>query len=197
MMKKILFALLGAAMIVSAAACSKNNDENGDVTGDPSDVQGTTAPEDTQPEAPAGYDGTLADLVSAIYEKAPQQLSLTPGVDIDVSDPDALGYYLGITDSTGIKEAVFSESMFGSQAYSLVLARLEDGADAASIAKAVFEKVDTRKWMCVEADSLIVTDGGNIILMIMSDDEFGETITTDIYNAFAEIVGSTGEKLEK
>ncbi|MGM9652793.1 MAG: hypothetical protein ACI3XP_04070 [Eubacteriales bacterium] len=197
MTKKILTALLAAALLLSAAACKKNDTPDTPDTdnGSVADTADTSAP-DTSAE-PEGYDGTLAELVDAIYGKVPVNLRLSPATDIDLTNADALNYYLGLDKADGIKEAVYSETMIGSQAFSMCVVRTEDGADVKAIAKNIFDNVNTQKWICVGADDLIVADSGELIFMIMTDDSFGETLASDLYEAFAEIAGATGDKLEK
>ena len=177
MMKKILTVFLAALMILSFAACNTSDDP--EVTGNPN------------------YEGTLADLVDAIYEKKPLEMMVSQAIDIDVTDADALRYYLGLDSADGITEAVFSEAMTGSQAYSLCLARLGEGADVATIKNAILNGVDTQKWICVGADQLIVGNCGDVVIMVMADSQLSETLAEDIYNAFVEVTGATGDKLTK
>ena len=67
---------------------------------------------------------------------------------------DWYGYLAGLTADNvdKVDAAVVSEPMTGSQAYSLVLLRLKDKADAREIADSMEENISMRKWVCVEAD---------------------------------------------
>jgi len=186
MLKKILFTLLAAAMVLTAAACAK--DENPDNAGD------TTA-EDTAAEAIV-YEGTLEELLAAIYEKSPME-AMMGNMPIDLTDADALKYYLGLSDATGIKEAIVSEPMIGSIPYSLCLARVEEGADVAALMQGILDGVDMRKWMCVETDNMIVANHGDVIIMVMNKAAEQGPLAADQYAAFAEIVGGEGTKLSK
>lgn len=187
MLKKILFALLAAAMVLTAAACGK--DETPDNAGD------TTAAEDTAAEAIV-YEGTLEELLAAIYEKSPME-AMMGNMPIDLTDADALKYYLGLSDATGIKEAIVSEPMIGSIPYSLCLARVEEGADVAALMQGILDGVDMRKWMCVETDNMIVANHGDVIIMVMNNSADQGPLAADQYAAFAEIVGGEGTKLSK
>ncbi len=180
MMKKIFTVFLAALMILSFAAC--NSAET------PDDEQGAGNP---------NYEGTLAALVDEIYVKKPLEMMVSPAIEIDIADADALKYYLGLESADGITEAVFSEAMTGSQAYSLCLARLGEGADVEAIKDGILNGVDTQKWICVGADQLIVGNCGDVVIMVMADSQLSATLAEDIYGAFVEITGATGDKLTK
>lgn len=150
-------------------------------------------------KAPAAYEGTLTELCTKMYEANPVEFAvMTEGMEIDLADADALGYYLGVTDAADFKEAIFSESMIGAQAYSLVLARVNDAAKTEEIKASILEKVDTRKWICVEADQVRVASNGDVIMFVMVDSKLGDTIADGMVTAFETNVGGlTGETLKK
>jgi len=86
---------------------------------------------------------------------------------------EILGYLAGLTaDNVGkVDAAVVSEPMTGSQAYSLVLLRLKDKADAREIADSMEENISMRKWVCVEADKARVVSFDDKLLYVMADSE--------------------------
>lgn len=94
----------------------------------------------------------------------------------------------------GIKEAYFSESMIGAQAYSLVVARVSDTDKIEEIKKAMFEGIDTRKWICVEADQLRVVSCNDVIMLVMASTQLSETLADGMVKAFAEAI--TGAEVE-
>ncbi len=171
MLKKILSVLLASVMLLSIAAC-----------GD---------------KAPASYAGTLEELAEAIYAQNPLEMMMGPTTPIEITNEDNLRYYLGLSDAAGIKEAVFSEPMIGSIPYSLCLVRVTEDADIAAISQSIFDGIDTRKWMCVEADQLIVAHYADIILMVMANSENSATLAADMCSAFSTVIGGEVTKLEK
>lgn len=179
-MKKITAIVLAALMLFTLAACGGNNATDGNA-------------------APAAYEGTLTELCAKMYEANPVELMvMTEGAEIDLSDPANLESYLGITNTADIKEAIFSETMMGSQAYSLVLARVNDTANVEEIKASILENVNTRKWICVEANQVRVASSADLIMFIMLDSQFGETIADGMVEAFKANVGElTGETLAK
>ena len=91
---------------------------------------------DPEPEieenAQPAPDAELSDMVDAIYKIQPVELMGMETTGIDLTDETWYGYLAGLTaNNVGkVDAAVISEPMTGSQAYSLVLLRLKDKADA-------------------------------------------------------------------
>lgn len=152
-----------------------------------------------QAETPAAYEGSIAELVTKLYETKPLELPVfTEGMSVDLTDADALMAYTGLESADGIAEAVFSETMMGSQAYSLVIVKLSDAAKAEEIKSGMFNGINTRKWICVEADQLRVVSAADLVMLVMADSQLGEGIADGMVEAFKTNVGElTGETLTK
>lgn len=155
---------------------------------------GCTVKEGTEEQQPS-YPGTLPELVEKIYEIAPVELMLSTPTPIDLSDADAVQYYLGLSSASGIQEAVSSDAMISSQAYSLCVVRITEEADITAIARSMFDDVDMDKWICVRADRLSVTAWGDVILLVMLDSKLSETAHTALSDAFLTVCG--GEAIMK
>lgn len=167
-MKKLVSILLILSLLVlSVTACGKKDSE-----------QTSASPE-----------GTLSEIIDKIYEKKDTTLALQTS-SVDITDADQLKYYTGLTDATKIKEAAVSEAMITSQAYSMVLVRVKDVKDTQSVAEAMMNGIDQRKWICVEADDLKVATCGDTIMLIMVQSTLSDTVTVDqIVDAFKTVCG--------
>ena len=99
--------------------------------------------------------------------------------------PDNIEYYIGTTDIE-YEEILASEPMMGSQAYSVVLVKMKDGADIEDAKQKILDNVDPRKWICVEVpkEDVIVKNRGNIIILIMVNDQ---TFRAKLNKGFEEI----------
>ena len=86
--------------------------------------------------------------------------------------------------------AVVSESMIGSQAYSLVLVRVNDPAKAEETAQAILDGVNPAKWICVQADDLDAAVSGDLVLFVM----IGSQLAADLIGAFKTLCGGTLDK---
>ena len=137
------------------------------------------------------YTGTITELVDSIYNNCPQkpEFSLGETTAIDTSDANALKSFLGLTDGSQVEEAVYSEPMMSSQAYSLCALRVAEDADAKDIAQQVLDGVDPRKWICVEADQIRVGVWGDVIVLAMVSSSLSDTLADDIMTAFSETTG--------
>ena len=128
---------------------------------------------DPEEPAQAEPDAELSDMVDAIYKVEPVELMGMETTAIDLTDETWYGYLAGLTaNNVGkVDAAVISEPMTGSQAYSLVLLRLKDKADAREIADSMEENISMRKWVCVEADKARVVSFDDKLLYVMADSE--------------------------
>lgn len=196
-MKKLLFATaLLAALLLSA--CGKKTDD--DLMNQPAstpeagmeiDPEFSVDPEDTAENAQPAPDAELNDMVDEIYKLQPVDLMGMETTAIDLTDESWYNYLAGLTtDNVGkVDAAVISESMTGSQAYSLVLARVKDPADAKEIATSMEDNINLRKWVCVAADRARVVTFGDKVLFVMADSELADVDA--LVDAAAQAFGVT------
>ncbi|MBQ6798480.1 MAG: hypothetical protein IJP11_04520 [Oscillospiraceae bacterium] len=143
---------------------------------------------DVPTEEPALDEGLL-NIVTGIYGITAPEFPVME-IPVDMNDSDALFYYTGLTDASLITGAVVSEAAMGSQAYSLVLVRAADASKVAEIAEMMEQNIDTRKWICVEADDVRCVAAGDIVMFIMVDSEYASVITADgVVDAFVQASG--------
>ena len=137
--------------------------------------------------------------INEIYTQIPEDKM--PGaignMELSLEDMDAVTYYTGLTDATGVDSIVVSESMIGSVAYSLLYIRTNDEGDAQQIAQNVMDNIDPAKWICVTAEKQIAVTLGKDVFFVMTSAETADLI----YDAMADIAAHKGlavsEKLEK
>ena len=130
------------------------------------------SPEEPQePEA----DAALVSLMEKVYGNKPyggmvMQTPLYSGMGADGMSR-GLQWYLG-TEDIAFEAGLASESAITSQAHSVVLLRLADGADVDAAKSKLAESVDPRKWICVGvADENVKIDSvGNLVCVIMDDE---------------------------
>ena len=136
----------------------------------------------------------MQNMINTIYEGVEAELPPTLNTQVvDISNLDILKSYTGLSSNENIDAVVVSEPMIGSQAYSLVLVKVKDGQDANAIAKEMSENIDTREWICVEAEKLYATSQDNLAVLIMASDEWA----TPVYNKLKEMLPSHSEEYTK
>ncbi|MGM9604960.1 MAG: hypothetical protein ACI3XG_07830 [Faecousia sp.] len=137
-----------------------------------------------------GVDGTPEEIIAKIYEvHQPLKLNVV-SMELDLTDADAVAYNTGLESADKLGAAWVSEPMMGSQAYSLVVARVKDAADAPQVAKDIYDKVNTAKWICVEADTKTAAYSGDVVMFFMVGSQFAESATVDtMLEAFKTVCG--------
>ena len=175
-MKKFVSVVLALSLVLSLAAC------------------GGKKTEETQPAL--SVEGTMEELLNKTVEQRPVEF-MGGVIPVDLTDTSedglwAIKSYTGLEDAAQITEAAAFEPMMGSIAFSMVLVRVADGADAKSVAESMKAGIDTRKWICVEADDLKVAGFGDVVMLIMVNSDSGMTAQSFV-DAFAKVAGFEAE----
>ena len=131
--------------------------------------------------------GTMEENVMKIMEISPVEF-MGGAIPVDLSDPDAVWYFTGLQSGEKLTDISVYESMMGSQAFSLILARVAEAGDAEAVAKEMTDNIDTRKWICVGADEKIVAGYGDTVMLIMLDSQLGLKAQSYV-DAFKSVCG--------
>ena len=187
-MKKALICLSLAAALALTACGGNYTATEATPTPLPDDVMNQPATPEGDGEVDPGMEMTpetgaevtadteLSGMVDQIYEAYPVELMMMTTSAVDLSDESWLTYNTGLTAEQGtlVDAGVLSESMTGSQAYSMVLLRVKDEADAQTIADAVLNNIQMNKWVCTMADKARVVTFGDKVLFVMSNSELAD-----------------------
>ena len=141
-MKKFLMMVLCAVMVLSLVACGGKggNGGNGDTM-------------------------ALTDMVEQLYKGI--KSDEMPGVMTQEVPAEAFEGVFFIPAVDGA-EAVMSEPMMSSIAWSVCLMRVPEGTDVAATCAAIKSNMNPAKWLCVEAEKSSVVSNGNTILLVMT-----------------------------
>ncbi len=156
----------------------------------PAPAETPDAPAETpaEPEVPAEQPAGLAAVVDQIYAACPVPLRSLATQPIDLTMADTVSWLTGVTDATLLAEAVLSEPMMGSQAYSLVLVRVNDAANSKDVAQMMLDNIDPAKWICVCADDIDVGIKDDMVLFVMIDSMMGLP-AADVIGGFKTVCG--------
>lgn len=168
MKKGMAFILALVIVTVMAAGCAGGTEEN-------------------PVKAPLTDD--LETIIDNIYaqQSVPFEVVTVP---VDITDTEfALKAYTGLDSAELIREAAASEAMIGAIAYSMVLVRVKDAKDAKTVAEQMKAGIDTRKWICVEADDLKVAGYGDVVMLIMISSE-QDVPAQSMVDAFRTVCGA-------
>ena len=136
----------------------------------------------------------LSALIKELYVGKEQ--TLPPSVNttiVDVTDANAVKSATGLENGDNLQFLAVSEPMISSQAYSLVLAKVKDGVNANEVAKAMSEKINPAKWICVSAEKIYATNSGDVVCLVMASEEWAKPV----YESFKTLAGTVGKEYEK
>ena len=135
----------------------------------------------------------LSAIINQVYAAQTMEMPMLQTQEIDVTDKDMVSYLTGLENGDNLEYAVASEPMMSSQAYSFVLVKVKDGVNTDEVAQAMCNNIDERKWICVTAEKVYTTSSGNVVCLIMSNEE----TATSIYETFKELAGTIGQEFKK
>ncbi len=118
-----------------------------------------------------------------------------PELDIKVlkNDNDIKGY-TNLENVDDIEAVVASEPLINAQAYLALLIKVKDQANVEKVKEDLYNSIDMNRWICVSADKLYITNNGNTIFLVMSEEDWAK----EVYNSFKNYVNNNiGKELEK
>lgn len=121
---------------------------------------------------------SMNEVVDKLYVGLEDNMPMVGSTEIT---KDNMKSYIGI-DNLDIKEGVASEALIGSIAHSVVVLRVNDKVDVEKAKNDIKENVNPRKWVCVEAEKVIVKSKGDVIILIMSNNELAPKIESNFDN---------------
>ncbi len=133
-------------------------------------------------------------MFNSIYEDLGDELPSLETESIDASDENLVTTYTGLKSNKYVAELIVSEPFINAQAYSAVVVIAKDGANIEDMKKEMLDNINMNKWVCVSAGKLYITNSGNVIFLIMSDDDWAKPV----YEGFKKYVDNkVGKELEK
>lgn len=140
---------------------------------------------------------TTKDIIKMINSINKDNKNVLPELEtmkIDVKNIDEVTSYTGLTSNDNIESIVVSVPMMTAQAYSVAVVKVKDNADVEKIKQEMLDNVDMRRWICVSAEQLYITNSGNVIFSVMTDKDIAKAV----YDDFKKYVNNNiGKELEK
>lgn len=209
-MKKTVSILLAFALLLSLAACSSAPaDTTPPVDDTPAADNRPAAP---SPEEPVGEPDDGEDLINqpaampeepaeepsedemTVPEADPELVELMTSIltdvnlematDFEVIGNDRYWWYFGSETPVEGYAAYGCEPIIGSIPLSIALMKVPEGTDASVVATDLESTVNERKWVCVEAESKVVKQADQFILVVLADSSIAEAVETNFDTAF-------------
>ncbi len=133
-------------------------------------------------------------MLDTIYSSEKVELPSLETVVVDKTDLEQVTTFTGLKSNENVEELVVSVPLMNAQAYSLAVVKVNDKANIEQMKQEMLDNIDMRRWICVSAEMLYITNYENIIFLVMSSEEWARPI----YNEFKSFVGNDiGKELEK
>ena len=123
-------------------------------------------------------DLTVNEVIDKVMEGLEDNSPMVSNTEVTKENME---YYLG-TDTIDIEAGIASEPVMSSIAHSVVVIKVADGTDINAVKEKIKENVNPQKWVCVEAEKVIVENKGNIIILIMSNNDLATKIQENFNN---------------
>ena len=160
-MKKFSFVLALLLALLALVGCGASGDSSAAVT----------------------LEGTPSEIIDKIYAGA-GDLEYPMMLQTSELTADNSVYMVGV-ERDQYKEGAVSESMVGSIAYSMAVLRANDAESAQALADSVKEKVDPRKWICVQAETVSTSVIGDVVFFVMADQSYVDALNAS-FQALAQ-----------
>ena len=144
-----------------------------------------------------GSFNTTKDIKTLINTINKDNKNLLPELEtmkVNVKNIDEVTSYTGLKTNDGIESITVSVPVMTAQAYSVAIVKVKDNVDVEKIKQEMLDNIDMRRWICVSAEQLYITNSGNLIFSVMADKDIAKTV----YNDFKKYVNNNiGKELEK
>ena len=136
----------------------------------------------------------INDIINTINKNNKSVLPELETMKVDTKNIDEVTSYTGLKTNDGIESIVVSAPLITAQAYSVAIVNVKDNADVEKIKQEMLDNIDMRRWICVSAEQLYITNSGNVIFSVMADKDVAKAV----YNDFKKYVNNNiGKELEK
>lgn len=136
----------------------------------------------------------MKKMLKTIYSNAKTDLPSLSTEKVDLSNTDIVTSYLGLKTANDIDLLVVSEPLINAQAYLVAVIKVKDNVDVEKVKTEIYDNIDMRRWICVSAEKLYITNNGNVIFLVMADENWAKPV----YDEFKTYVNnSIGKELEK
>lgn len=136
----------------------------------------------------------INDIINTINKNNKNVLPELETMKVDIKNIDEVTSYTGLKTNDGIESITVSVPLITSQAYSVAIVKVKDSADVEKIKQDMLDNIDMRRWICVSAEQLYITNSGNVIFSVMADKDVAKAV----YNDFKKYVNNNiGKELEK
>lgn len=195
-MKKLIIIVISIILVIAVIVCgvllmknnNNSNNNNNESNNNNSNVESKEKRLQTAEE--------IQNMINTIYTSGTVELPSLEIATIDASDETQVNVFTGLKSNANVEELVVSVPFINSQAYSLAVVKVSENADIEQMKQEMLDNIDMRRWICVSAEKLYITNYENIIFLVMSSEEWAKPVYEEFKNFVENNIGKELEKSE-
>ena len=138
--------------------------------------------------------GDIKKMLKTIYKNLANELPELTTEEINLKESELVESLTGLKSTDDINTLVVSEPVMGSQALEVAVIKTREKADITSMMQNIKDNVNMRRWICVSAEKLYIVNSGDVIFMVMGDNDWAKSIYDEFVKYMDNKVGKTLEK---
>lgn len=211
-MKAKKFLIIGLALVLSIGlvGCNNKDNENQNQSGDnqvvsSGDRNEVNSGEENKPTS--GEASEVGEDVDVTTSATDVMTSLVESSKIAVRAPmqetipaEVSETFVGLTTEVFneyVEDSVLYESQMSPSNQSYCIVKVKNFDDVKMIKDTVFENANPRKWVCMSADRVVVSNAGKYVLLAMGDTESCDAMLKAFSNYFDGKVGKTLDRFSE
>lgn len=138
--------------------------------------------------------GDIKKMLKTIYKNLANELPELSTEEINLKESELVESLTGLKSTDDINTLVVSEPVMGSQALEVAVIKTKEKADITSMMQNIKDNVNMRRWICVSAEKLYIVNSGDVIFMVMGDNDWAKSIYDEFVKYMDNKVEETLEK---
>ena len=138
--------------------------------------------------------GDIKKMLKTIYKNLADELPELTTEEINLKESELVESLTGLKSTDDINTLVVSEPVMGSQALEVAVIKTKEKTDNEAMMQNIKDNVDMSRWICVSAEKLYIVNSGDVIFMVMADNDRAKSIYDEFVKYMDNKVGKTLEK---
>ena len=138
--------------------------------------------------------GDIKKMLKTIYKNLANELPELTTEEINLKESELVESLTGLKSTDDINTLVVSEPVMGSQAIEVAVIKTKEKTDNEAMMQNIKDNVDMSRWICVSAEKLYIVNSGDVIFMVMADNDWAKSIYDEFVKYMDNKVGETLEK---
>ena len=138
--------------------------------------------------------GDIKKMLETIYKNLADELPELTTEEINLKESELVESLTGLKSTDDINTLVVSEPVMGSQALEVAVIKTKEKTDNEAMMQNIKDNVNMSRWICVSAEKLYIVNSGDVIFMVMADNDWAKSIYDEFVKYMDNKVGKTLEK---